>query len=110
MFLANKKSCRGCLQLSCLQHQAARGLLTQAQSFHDGAVAVDVVALQVVQKAAALTYQTCQGALGAVVLAVLLHVLRQVLDAVGEQCNLALCAARIGSSLAKLAENLLLLS
>ena len=86
------------------------GLLTQTQSLHDSTVAGDVALLQVVEECAALTYETGQSALGAVVLAVLLHVLRQVLDAVGEQCNLALCAARIGSSLAKLAENLLLLS
>ena len=50
-------------------------LLTQTQSLHDSTVAGDVALLQVVEECAALTYETGQSALGAVVLAVLLHVL-----------------------------------
>ena len=81
-------------------------LLTQTQSLHDGTIAIDVAGLQIVQKGTTLTYQTSQGTLGAVVLTVFLHVLRQVLDAVGEQCNLALCATSVGCAAAKLGEDL----
>ena len=56
-------------------------LLTQPQSLNDSTVAVDIALLQVVQKGTTLTYETGQSALGAVILAVLLHVLGEVLDA-----------------------------
>ena len=75
-------------------------LLTQTQSLYDGTVAVDVALLQVVQEGTTLTYQAGQSALGAVVLAVLLHVLGEVLDAVSEQCDLALSATCVSSTLA----------
>ena len=87
-----------------------RRLFTQAESFDNCTIAGDVAALQVVEQGATLTNQTSEGTLGAVVLAVLLHVLSQVTDAVAEQSNLALSAAGIGSALAILAKNLFFLS
>ncbi len=80
--------------------KTATGLLTQAQSLHDSTVAGYVAALQVVEEGTTLAYETGQGTLGAVVLAVLLHVLGEVLDAEGEQRNLALCATGVGGTLA----------
>lgn len=70
-------------------------LLTQPQSLDDSTIAVDVALLQVVEEGTTLTNQTGQGTLGAVVLAVLLHVLGKVLDAESEEGNLALCAAGV---------------
>ena len=87
-----------------------RRLLTQAESFDNCTIAVDVAALQVVEQGATLTYETRQGTLGAVVLAVLLHVLGQVLDAVAEEGDLALCTASVGFSLTILFKNLFFLS
>ena len=84
-------------------------LLTQTECLDDCTVAVDVAALEVVEQRTALTYETGEGTLGAVVLAVLLHVLRKVLDTEREQCNLAFCAAGVGSSLAVSREQLYLL-
>ena len=87
-----------------------RNLLTQAESFDNCTIAVDVAALQVVEQGATLTNETSQGTLGAVVLAVLLHVLGQVLDAVAEQSNLALSTTCVGLTLAILFKNLFFLS
>ena len=87
-----------------------RKLLTQAESFDNCTIAVDVAALQVVEQGATLTNETSQGTFGAVVLAVLLHVLGQVLDAVAEQGNLALCTTSVSLTLTILAKNLFFLS
>ena len=87
-----------------------RRLLTQAESFDNCTIAVDVASLQVVEQGATLTYETGQGTLGAVVLAVLLHVLGQVLDAVAEQSNLALSTTGVGLTLAILFKDLFFLS
>ena len=87
-----------------------RRLFTQAESFDDCTIASDVAALKVVEQGATLTNQTCEGTLGAVVLAVLLHVLSEVSNAVGEQCNLALGTTRVGCTLTELLEEFGLLS
>lgn len=87
-----------------------KGLLAQTQSLDDGAVALNVTRLQIVEQATTLTYEACERTLGAVVLAVLLHVLGEVSDATGEQGNLALCATGVGGTLAILLENLNFLS
>ena len=111
--MKNKKSHSNTLWLIPLPSgrdgEGAFLLLTQTQSLHDSTVAVDVARLQIVEQRATLTYQTGQSTLGAVVLTVLLHVLRQVLDAIGEQCNLALCATGVSCATAKLGEDLSLL-
>ena len=74
------------VQLLLLTRRPDDALLTQTQSLNNSTVAVDVALLQIVQKGTTLTYETSQGTLGAVVLAVLLHVLGEVLDAESEQC------------------------
>ena len=88
------------MSVTSVLQKTCDALLTQTQSLNDGTVAVDVALLQVVQEGTTLTYQAGQSALGAVVLAVLLHVLGEVLDAESEQCDLALCATCVGSTLA----------
>ena len=85
-------------------------LLAQTQSLDDGAVALNVTRLQIVEEATTLTYESREGTLSAMVLAVLLHVLGEVSDAAGEQGNLALCATGVGGTLAILLENLNFLS
>ncbi len=72
------------------------GLLTQAEGLDDGTVAVDVVYIEILQQLAAAAYHHRQRAGCHVVLVVLLQVLSQVLDAVGEQSNLALCRTCVG--------------
>ena len=68
------------VQLLLFARRPDDALLMQTQSLNDSTVAVDVALLQVVQEGTTLTYETSQGTLGAVVLAVLLHVLGEVLD------------------------------
>ena len=72
------------------------GLLTDAQLLDNGAVAVDFAVLQVIQHAAALTYQLQQTQTGAVVFLVDLEVLGEVNDAVGEEANLGLGRTGVG--------------
>jgi hypothetical protein len=69
------------VQLLLFARRPDDALLTQTQSLNHSTVAVDVTLLQVVQEGATLTYEASQSALGAVILAVLLHVLGEVLDA-----------------------------
>ena len=87
------------VQLLLFARRPDDALLTQTQSLNDSTVAVDVALLQVVQEGTTLTYKTGQGTLGAVVLAVLLHVLGEVLDTECEQCDLALSATSVCSTL-----------
>ena len=87
-----------------------RRLLTQAESLDDGTIAVDVATLEVVEQGATLTYEASKSTFGAVVLAVLLHVLGQVLNAIGEQSDLAFCATCVGLALAVLTKDLFFLS
>ena len=58
--------------LSCL------ALLTQTQSLDDGAVALDVSLLEVVEQSATLTYQLGQCPFSAIILTVLLKMFRQM--------------------------------
>ena len=85
------------------------GLLTQAERLDDSTVAVDVDVVEMLQQLAATAYHHGQRAGGVEVLVILLQVLRQVLDAIGEQGNLSLGRTSVGSRLAILAENLNLL-
>ena len=88
------------VQLLLLGRRPDNALLTQTQSLNDSTVAGNVALLQVVQEGTTLTYEASQSALGAVVLAVLFHVLGEILDAESEQCNLALSATCVSSTLA----------
>ena len=87
-----------------------RRLFTQAESFNDSTIAIDVAALQVVEQGATLADQTCQGTLGAVVLAVLLHVLGEVSNAVSEQSDLAFGTTCVLLALTELLKDLFFLS
>ena len=61
----------------------------------DGAIAVDVLADQIVQKGAALSYQSLQGTFSGVVLMIGLHVLGKMGDAHREEGYLAFGAAGV---------------
>lgn len=87
-----------------------RRLLTQAESFDNCTVTSDVASLQVIEQGATLTYKTCQSTLGAVVLAVLLHVLGEVSNAVSEQSDLALGTTCVLFALTELLKDLFFLS
>jgi len=84
-------------------------LLTQAESLDECAVAVDVLVVEILQELTTTTYQFGQRAGSTEVLVVLLQVLGQVLNTIGEQCYLALNRASVFGVLAILAENLNLL-
>lgn len=85
-------------------------LLAEVERLDDGAVALDVHLLEVLQQLAALTYQTQQCALRAEVVLVVLEVLSKVADTVRKQGDLALGRTRVLVRLAVLTEKLLLFS
>lgn len=95
-------------RVSSLVSRAAR-LLTQTQCLDDSTIAIDIAALQIVEETATLTYETSQSTLCAVVLTVLLHVLCQMSNTIGEESYLALCASCVLTALTILGENLYLL-
>ena len=74
-----------------------------------GAVALNVLALEVVQQRTALTYQHHQGPFGRMIFTVGLDMLRQMGNTVGEQGYLALSGTSIRIGLPVLAKDLLLL-
>ena len=85
-------------------------LFTQAESFDDCTIAGDVAALEVIKQGATLTNQTRESTLGAVVLAVLLHVLGEMSNAVSEQSDLALSTTCVLFALTELLKDLFFLS
>ena len=84
------------------------GLSTETKFLDDAAVPFDVNLLEVVEELTAFAYQTEKAATGNHVLLVCLHVLGEVCDTVGEQCDLALRRTCIGVGLSVLCENFLL--
>ena len=64
-------------------------LLTQTESLNDSTIALDVAVFEIVEQGAALTDEDGQRTCGVMILVVALQVLGQMLDAIGEQCNLA---------------------
>ena len=84
------------------------GLFTEIERLDDGAIALDVDLLEVLEQLAALADQTQQRALRTEVVTVALHVLRKVADTVGKQRDLTFGRTRVGVRLAVLAEKLLL--
>ena len=76
---------------------AAGQLLTDAQLGNDGTIPLDVLLGQIVQHLAALTDHLQQAAAAVVVVDVDLQVLGQLLDAGGEDGDLDLGGASIGS-------------
>ena len=84
-------------------------LLTEAEGLNDSTITIDVVIVEILQQLAALSYEHRQRTGRVVVLVVLLQVLCQVRDAIAEEGNLGLCGTCVGSALAILTEDLLLL-
>ena len=82
----------------------ALDVVTNAELLDKGAVLVDVLTLDVLQKATTLTDEHHQTATGVVVLLVNLQVLGEVADALGEDCDLDLGATGIMLVLAKLGD------
>lgn len=72
-------------------------LLAETEGLDDGAVAVDVNLVQIIEQGATLTNELCQRTGGHKVLVMLLHVLGKVCDTIGKQRNLALCRTGVGS-------------
>ena len=89
---------------------AVSRLLTKTEGLDELTIAVDVLVVQVLQELTATTYHLCQGTSGTEVLVVLLQVLGEVLNAIGEQGYLAFYAAGVLGVLAVLAEDFNLLS
>src|SRR3954470_10046123 len=79
-------------------------LLTQAERAHDFAIALDIGALQVIEKPTTLSHELQQAAARVVVLLVHLEVLGQVLDALAEQRNLNLGRTRVSLVRAELGD------
>jgi hypothetical protein len=77
-------------------------LATKTELADDGSVSLDVVVLQVIQKATALADEHEEPAATVVVLLVDLEMLGQVLDTTGEQCDLHLRRTSVGLMEAKL--------
>ena len=84
-------------------------LLTQAERLDKCTIAIDVLVVEILQQLTTATYHLCQGAGGTKVLVILLQVLSEVSDTIGEQSHLALNRTSVLGVLAILAEDLSLL-
>ena len=84
-------------------------LLTQTKSLDNGAVAFDVLVLQVGEQSATLTYEVNKCSVRAIIFVIGLHVFGQTANTVGEQGNLAFATASIRVGLSVLAKDFLLL-
>jgi len=93
---------RGCLFLDIR-------LLAETKFLDDCTIALDVLSLEVGEETTTLTYELNQGTIGNVILVVCLHVLSEVLNTVGEECNLALARTSVSGRCAILGKNLCLL-
>ena len=85
------------------------GLLAEAESLHDCAVAVDVAVLQVVEERTTLTYQLHKRAFSRIIFTVSAHVLRQMGNTVRKQGDLAFSRTSIRVRRAVLSKDFLLL-
>ena len=70
-------------------------LVTEPQFLNDFAVRLDVGAPQIVQKSATLAYHLQEAAATVVILLVLTEMVREVVDALGQHCDLNLSGAGI---------------
>ena len=95
--------------LCCLKLVTFR-LLTQTKSLDKCTVTIDVLVVEILQELTTATYHLGQCTSGAEVLVVLLQVLGEVLNTIGEQGYLTLNRTGVLSVLAVLAEDLSLLS
>ena len=85
------------------------GLAAQPQASDEVTVTLNVVLAQVLQQTAAATDEQQQATTGVVVVLVGLQVLGQVVDALGQQCDLSLRGAGVGLVDAVLLEDFSLL-
>ena len=85
-------------------------LLTQAECLDEFTITIDVLVVEILQELTTATYQLGQRTSGTEVLVVLLQVLGEVLNAIGEQGYLALNRTGVFGVLAVLTENLSLFS
>ena len=85
-------------------------LLTQTEGLDEFTIASDVLVVEILQELTTTTYHLGQCTSGTEVLVVLLQVLGEVLNTIGEQGYLALNRTCVLSVFAILAENLSLLS
>ena len=72
-------------------------LLAETEGLDDGTIAVYVDVIEIVEQCTTLTNEVCKGTCGDVILVVLLYMLCEMCDAIGEQCNLALCRTCVSS-------------
>src|SRR5262245_35029607 len=79
----------------------------EAQLLDQGSIPLEILALQVVQEPAAASDELEQAAPRVMVLRVRAEMLRQLVDARGQQCDLHLRRAGVGLTLAVLADDLL---
>ena len=77
------------------RHPDSRFLLTDAQLGDEGTIALDVLLLEVVQEAAALTDHLQQATVGVLVRRIVAHVLGELVDALGENGDLDLGRAGV---------------
>ena len=71
-------------------------LLAQTQLGNDGAVTLDILLLEIVEKVSSLTDHLQQTAAGVMILLVDLHMLGQIVDPLGQDCDLYLGGTGIG--------------
>jgi hypothetical protein len=83
-------------------------LLPETQSFDYGAIALDIIVLEILQNVAPLADQTQQRALGSEVVAILFEVFRKVVDTERKQRDLTLGRTRVAVRRSVLAKKLLL--
>ena len=89
--------------------EICKALLAETEFLDDLTVTVDVLLLEVREETTALTYELHECAVCGVILVVCLNVLCEVLDAVSEECYLALARTCVCSRGTILCEDLCLL-
>ena len=73
-----------------------RGLSAEVERLDDGAVALDILLLEIVEQISSLTNHLQQTAAGVMVLLMNLHMLGQIVDPLGQDCDLYLSRTGIG--------------
>lgn len=86
-----------------------KALLAKPESLHDGAVAFNVLVLQIGEQSATFANHLYEGTLSCMIFTVCLHVLRQMGNTVRKQSHLALHGAGVRIRLSVLAKDLFLL-
>jgi hypothetical protein len=93
---------------NCLSLCASVSLFSEAELLDEGTILLNIVVLHIVEQSAPFTYKVQKRGLRSEVLTVVLEVSCEVVDAVREQRDLSLCAARVLLGTTVLLENALL--